>query len=392
MCLAAGAALALGFSACASDETGRRALVESSTLRTQMDEVKQREENMSRDLARVQSQLRALEADAGETTREIRAAGVELARARALLEEARAELRERAAAPLPAPVVMPVTPTRDTTTAPAPPAPSPVTPPSLPPSPSVVSPHTVPVIPPRAEAKPPVAALASPRVSVTPPAVFTPSLRPPASAAPPEPGNAARSAQSAEQLFSAAMANLRAREAGQAVLELTDLITRFPDHALASSAQLWIGEAYYQLRDYRQSLVEFKRVRDGYPKSLQVADALLKTGLCHRRIVRTGGWRGRSRRHAGAPARGQERHHVLPAFDERRSVADEPMGAAAHGRARAPRDRHDLAAEIARMPGGDEGAALLRRLHHHHAQRQPGDDPVPHREVMGQRGGAGREL
>ena len=307
--LAAGVALALGLGACASDEAGRRALVETGALRTQMDEVKQREENTARDLARVQSQLRALEADAAENTR---AAGVELARARVLLEEARTELRERAAAPHPAPVAMPVTPTRDTTTAAAPPAPAPVTPPSPPPSPSVIPTHTVPVIPPRAAAKPPGAPPASPRASVTPPAASTPSLRPaPAPAAPSEPGSAARSAQSAEQLFSAAMVNLRAREPAQAVLELTDLIARFPDHALASSAQLWIGEAYYQQRDYRQSLVELKRVLDGYPKSPQVADALLKTGLCHRALgdgaaARTA-WEQVVRDHSGSAAAGQAR-------------------------------------------------------------------------------------
>lgn len=307
--LAAGVALALGLGACASDEAGRRALVETGALRIQMDEVKQHEENTARDLARVQSQLRALEAVAAENTR---AAGVELARARVLLEEARTELRERAAAPPPAPVAMPVTPTRDTTTAAAPPAPAPVTPPSPPPSPSVTPPHTVPVIPPRAAAKPPGAPPASPRASVTPPAASTPSLRPaPAPAAPSEPGSAARSAQSAEQLFSAAMANLRAREPAQAVLELTDLIARFPDHALASSAQLWIGEAYYQQRDYRQSLVELKRVLDGYPKSPQVADALLKTGLCHRALgdgaaARTA-WEQVVRDHSGSAAAGQAR-------------------------------------------------------------------------------------
>ena len=257
--LAATASLALGLGACASDEVGRRALAETTTLRTQLDEIKQREENNSRELARIQSALRALEADAAEKTREVRAAGVE-----------------------PAPV------------APAP-APEAVAPPSPPPGPSIapsgVPPHTVPVIPPRA-------AMATPPVAPAPP---------PAGA----PRGAARSAQSAEQLFSAAMANFRAQEPGQAVLELTDLIARFPDHALAASAQLWIGEAYYQQRDYRQSLVELKRVLDGYPKSRQVADALLKTGLCHRALgdgaaARTA-WEQVVREHSGSPAAGQAR-------------------------------------------------------------------------------------
>jgi tol-pal system protein YbgF len=291
-CLVVSATLALGLGACASDEVGRRALAETTTLRTQMDELKQREENNARELAGVQSQLRALEADAGEKTREIRAAGVELARARVLLEEARIELRERAAAPTPAPVAMPATPaaTEPVPVAPTP-APTPVTTPSPPPSPSVIPPHAVPVIPPRAAV-------------VTPPVAAAP---PPTGA----PRGAGRSAQSAEQLFSTAMANFRAQEPGQAVLELTDLIARFPDHPLAASAQLWIGEAYYQQRDYRQSLVELKRVLDGYPKGRQAADALLKTGLCHRalgdRAAARTAWEQVVREHPSSAAAGQAR-------------------------------------------------------------------------------------
>lgn len=304
------AAVALGLGACASDEVGRRALAETTTLRTQLDEVKQREENNSRELARVQSQLRVLEADAGEKTREIRAAGVELARARVLLEEARADLRERAAAPTPAAVAMPATPTGPTTTTipsptvAAPAAPAPVAPtPSAsasPSGPSVAPPHTVPVIPPRA-------ATATRPAPAAQPAAQPPS-QPPSQK---DSKGGPRSAQSADQLFSAAMANFRSQEPGQAVLELTELIARFPDHALAPSAQLWIGEAYYQQRDYRQSLVELKRVLDGYPRSSQVADALLKTGLCHRalgdRALARTAWEQVVRDHASSAAAGQAR-------------------------------------------------------------------------------------
>jgi tol-pal system protein YbgF len=107
------------------------------------------------------------------------------------------------------------------------------------------------------------------------------------------------------------MANFRAQEPGQAVLELTDLIARFPDHKMAASAQLWIGEAYYQQRDYRQSLVELKRVLDGYPKSPQVADALLKSGLCHRalgdRVAARSVWEQTVRDHPSSAAAGQAR-------------------------------------------------------------------------------------
>lgn len=305
----AGAALPLGLGACASDDAGLRALAETTTLRAQLDEVKQREEANSRELSRVQSQVRGLETDASEKTREIRAAGVELARARVLLEEARAELRERAVAPAPGAVTMPATPVTPTAAVPTPVTPAmpsapvaapvaPAPPPSSPsPSPGV-PPHTVPVLPPRS-------ATATPPVTPAPPMAATPRPSTPLLQ------DGARSAKSAEQLFSAAMANFRAQESGQAVLELTDLIARFPDHKLAPAAQLWIGEAYYQQRDYRQSLVELKRVLDGYPKSPQVADALLKSGLCHRalgdRAAARTAWEQVVRDHSSSAAAGRAR-------------------------------------------------------------------------------------
>lgn len=148
-----------------------------------------------------------------------------------------------------------------------------------------------------------------PRSSTMPPAVSTPPATSPATSK--DAKDSARSAKAAEQLFSAAMANFRAQEPGQAVLELTDLIARFPDHRLAPAAQLWIGEAYYQQRDYRQALIELRRVLDDYPKSPQVADALLKSGLCHRalgdRAAARTAWELVVRDHSSSAAAGQAR-------------------------------------------------------------------------------------
>jgi len=118
---------------------------------------------------------------------------------------------------------------------------------------------------------------------------------PPAPAPAQAPGvaSAARAAPATEptpeRLHASAMANVRAREPGQAVLELTDLIARFPRHPLAAAAQLGIGEAYYQQGDCRQALVELGKVVEGYPGSAQVPDALLKIGLCRRSLGEPGG-------------------------------------------------------------------------------------------------------
>ena len=62
---------------------------------------------------------------------------------------------------------------------------------------------------------------------------------------------------------------------------------RFPQHPLASNSQYWVGEVYYRQRDFRQALVEFQKLADGYPQSAQVPEALLKLGLCHRALKDT---------------------------------------------------------------------------------------------------------
>src|SRR4029453_18729416 len=88
----------LALTACASDDAGVRALAETTMLRAQMDDMRQRQDASTREVTRLQSQVRALETDAVDKTRDVKAAGVELARARVLLEETRGMLREREAA------------------------------------------------------------------------------------------------------------------------------------------------------------------------------------------------------------------------------------------------------------------------------------------------------
>ena len=87
-----------------------------------------------------------------------------------------------------------------------------------------------------------------------------------------------------DKLYAAAMASFRGDEHGQAVLEWGELVSRYPQHPLASNAQYWIGESYYRQRDMRQALVEFQKVVDEYPQSAQVPEALLKIGLCQRAL------------------------------------------------------------------------------------------------------------
>ena len=108
-----------------------------------------------------------------------------------------------------------------------------------------------------------------------------------ASAVAAKPGSEDAREASPEKLYASAMASFRSEDHGQAVLEFSELVNRFPQHPLASNSQYWIGEVYYRQRDFRQALVEFQKLVDGYPQSAQVPEALLKLGLCHRDLKDT---------------------------------------------------------------------------------------------------------
>jgi tol-pal system protein YbgF len=115
-----------------------------------------------------------------------------------------------------------------------------------------------------------------------PPPRPSPSPAPP----PPEPARDDRSG-TPEKAFAAGLASFRVREYGQAILAFLDIVTKYPRHELAPTAQFWIGESYYLQRDYRQALLEFEKVVDWGSPNPKLADALVKTGLCYSRLRET---------------------------------------------------------------------------------------------------------
>ena len=114
--------------------------------------------------------------------------------------------------------------------------------------------------------------------------VATLSVPPPAPVAPKPSSPTVTKEATPEKLFATAMTSFRAEEHGQAVLEFTELIDKFPKHALAATSQYWIGEAYYRQRDFNQALTEFQKVPDLYPQSQSIAESLLKIGMCYRAL------------------------------------------------------------------------------------------------------------
>jgi tol-pal system protein YbgF len=57
-----------------------------------------------------------------------------------------------------------------------------------------------------------------------------------------------------------------------------DFLKQFPQHGLADNAQYWMGETYFQLRDYKGAVDAQRKLMASYPSSPKVPDALLNMG------------------------------------------------------------------------------------------------------------------
>jgi tol-pal system protein YbgF len=82
-------------------------------------------------------------------------------------------------------------------------------------------------------------------------------------------------------LYKTSLEHLRGRRHGEAVSGFRDFIRRFPDHDYADNAQYWLGECYYDLRDFAAAAREFRRVVQRFPQGNKVPDALLKAAFSH---------------------------------------------------------------------------------------------------------------
>ncbi len=70
----------------------------------------------------------------------------------------------------------------------------------------------------------------------------------------------------------------------EAILRLRDFLSQYANHRLAGNAQYWLGESFYDMKEYHSALDEFKKVITRYPKSHKVPDAYYKSGLTYLRL------------------------------------------------------------------------------------------------------------
>ncbi|HYG87312.1 MAG TPA: tol-pal system protein YbgF [Azospirillum sp.] len=72
---------------------------------------------------------------------------------------------------------------------------------------------------------------------------------------------------------------LRTGNYDQAEKEFSTFIAKNKNHALAGSAQYWLGESYYVRNRFGEAAATFGEVIQKYPKGNKAPDALLKLGL-----------------------------------------------------------------------------------------------------------------
>lgn len=74
---------------------------------------------------------------------------------------------------------------------------------------------------------------------------------------------------------------LRAGKHDEAAQGFKEFLRAYPASDLADNSQYWLGECYYDRKDFVQAVREFRRVIERYPSGNKVPDALLKVGFSY---------------------------------------------------------------------------------------------------------------
>lgn len=81
-------------------------------------------------------------------------------------------------------------------------------------------------------------------------------------------------------VYDAALAQFKGGNYKEAAAAFGEFIRRYPQSGYAPSAQYWLGNSYYALRDYRGAIAAQQLVVKNYPDSPKAADALLNIASC----------------------------------------------------------------------------------------------------------------
>jgi tol-pal system protein YbgF len=82
-------------------------------------------------------------------------------------------------------------------------------------------------------------------------------------------------------LYRRSYEQLRQGQPQEAAQGFREFLRQFPAHDLADNSQYWLGECFYDRKDFASAVREFRRVIERYPTGNKVPDALLKVGFSY---------------------------------------------------------------------------------------------------------------
>ena len=113
-----------------------------------------------------------------------------------------------------------------------------------------------------------------PGVSTTPSGMPSLGLSSPLASARPA-FAAAADAATEQRTYDAALDQFKSGNYSASLQSFINFVRTFPRSPLAPSAQYWVGNAHYALKDYRSAMVSQRQLMTTYPDSQKVPDAML---------------------------------------------------------------------------------------------------------------------
>lgn len=86
---------------------------------------------------------------------------------------------------------------------------------------------------------------------------------------------AVQAAAAEQQSYDAVLNQFKAGNYGASIQGFQAFLQQYPQSKLAPSAQYWIGNAYYAMRDYKSAVVAQQKVIETWPTDPKAADAML---------------------------------------------------------------------------------------------------------------------
>ncbi|HJQ63894.1 MAG TPA: tol-pal system protein YbgF [Burkholderiales bacterium] len=102
-----------------------------------------------------------------------------------------------------------------------------------------------------------------------------PAAAPPGTGAAPGPGASTSAPADEGRVYEAAQQQRRSANYPAAIAAFQAFVAQYPRSPLAARAQYWIGDSYYNLRDFKNAIANQQRLLSAYPESSSVPDALL---------------------------------------------------------------------------------------------------------------------